>query len=924
MTDEIIGREAELAAGDALLDALGDGPSALVVRGEAGIGKSVVWDEVVARARARQLTALACRPAESETKLALAGLADLLGDVADSVLPTLAVPQRRALEVALLRREPYGFVADWRAVATGFWSALASLTESRPVVVAVDDVQWLDRPTTRVLEFATRRLGALPVGVLVTARTPDCETTPLGLSRTLPSRRLQELELGPLTLGALYHLLRSRLRVSIPRPTLLRIEEASRGNPFYALEIARELVRSDAHPSPGEPLPLPRTLSDLAVTRIRRLPAETRETLLMASAASHPSLELVVAACGRNDHATAFALARAEDAGVVAVSNNRIAFVHPLLSSAVYTDASSEDRRRAHRRLAAVVRDPEERARHLALSVTRRDERVAVVLAAAAERLGARGAPDDAALLTELAADLTPIRLGEASLRRRLAAAEYHATAGDFERSRQIVDGVLQGLPPGAARAEVLLQRASICRADFVAMTAFCERALGEAGSDPILRARIHQRLATAWHIRGNPELALAQARAGLALARDAGDDRLYLMLVASTGLAETWAGTVTPGLLEQGVALETRRHEVLPFDQSPRATLGVRLFYFGRMDESRRYLQEAFEQATATGDEVSRVTALLQLAALELFAGRWQAGVEHADAGLELEEQLGIERGVLRVYRALLAAGLGDVETARTLAEVGLARARTVGEEHIELLSTGVLGFVELSLGNVEAAATIFSSLLERDCASAQSKTSRYYDDGIEALVAVGDTERAREYATLYAETSARWPMPIVRAKAARCEGLVLAAVGDFDGALAALERSLALHADASQPFDRARTLLSLGTLRRRAKQKRAARDVLQEALETFEALPAPLWAEMARAELGRVGLRPPAPDALTETERRVAELAAAGLRNREIAARAYLTPKSVEGVLARIYRKLDVRSRAELAARMAVRAGD
>lgn len=923
MNQQVIGREQELAAGDRFVDALAEGPTALVLRGEAGIGKSVVWDEVATRARDRGHTVLTCKPAQSETKLSLAGLADLLGGLADSVLPTIAVPQRQALEVALLRLEPDGFVADWRAVGTGFRSALGSLTTSAPVVIAIDDVQWLDRPTMRVLEFATRRLGALPVGVLVTARTPDHELGRLALSRSFASERLEELELGPLSLGALYQLLRSRIGQPISRPTLLRIEEVSQGNPFYALEIAREVVRTGAQTPRGEHMPLPRTLSDLAASRIRRLPAETRETLLMAAAGPHPTVELVVAACGGDD-ATAAALGKAEDAGIVAVSNGRIAFAHPLLASAVYTGASSEAQRRAHRRLAAAVDDPEERARHLALSITRRDERVAGALSAAAERLAARGAPDEAAELAELAADLTPVRLGEAGIRRRLAAAEYHATAGDFERARQILEGLLQQLPPGTTRGEVLLQRAAICRADFVEMTELCERALEEAGSDAILKARIHERLAAAWHIRGNPENALAQARAGLALAEDAGDHRLHLTLVASTGLAETWSGVVTPGLLELGASLEARHGEVLPFEQSPRAALGVRLFYFGRMDEARGYLQEAYAQATAAGDEVSRVTALLQLAALEVFAGNWRTGVEHADAGLELEEQLGIERGVLRVYRALLAAGLGDIEEARELAQVGLVRARAVGEEHVELLSTGVLGFIELSLGNAEAAARIFSQLLERDCSSDQPKTSRYFDDGIEALIAVGDTQQAHAYAKLYSGAAARWPMPIVRAKAARCRGMIQAAAGDLDGAFAEFELSLAWHTEASQPFDRARTLLSLGTVRRRAKQKRTARDALQEALAVFEALPAPLWTEKARTELGRVGLRPAAPDALTETERRVAELAAAGLRNREIAAQAFLTPKSVEGVLARVYRKLDIRSRAELGARMAAQAPD
>jgi DNA-binding CsgD family transcriptional regulator len=923
VNQHVIGREPELAAGDRFLDALAAGPSALVLSGEAGIGKSVVWEELTTRAEERGYAVLAAQPAEAETKLSLAGLADLLANVADAIVPGLAAPQRRALEVALLRLEPNGFVADWRAIGTGFLSVLRTLTASSPVLVAVDDLHWLDRSSLRVLDFAARRLGALPVGVLVTVRTAaPGDAARVTLRRSLSAYPLDELELGPLSLAALYQLLRTTLGQALPRPTLLRIEATSQGNPFYALEIARELIRTGAQPGRGEPLPLPRTLSDLAVSRIRRLPAATREALLVAASASSPTLELAVAVSGRTG--TAEDLERAEDAGIVSIVDGRISFTHPLLSSAVYASASHEARRRVHRRLAGIVRNQEERARHLALSVTRRDERVAAALAEAAERLAARGAPDEAAELAELAAGTTPVRDIAAGYGRRLAAARHHATAGDFDRARTILGELLERAPAGTMRAEILLQLASTCRADFVEMTTLCERALGETASDPVLEARLHERLAASWHIRGRPDAALAHARAGLALAETVDDARLQLMLRASVGLTETWAGTVTPGLLERGAALEAQTGEALPFEQSPRAALGVRLFYFGRMDEARTHLRETLAQATATGDEVSRVTALLQLAALELFGGDWQASSEYADAGLELEEQLGAERGVLRFYRALLAAGLGEVEEALSLAEIGLSRAREVGEEHIELLSTGVVGFVELSLGNAEQAAGIFAELLERDGASDRPKTSRYYDDGIEALVAVGDTARATRFSRVYTEAAESWPMPIVRAKAARCRGLTEAAAGNLPGAFAELEHALALHTDTSQPFDRARTLLSLGIARRRAKQKRGARDALAEALTVFASLPAPLWAEKARAELRRVGLRPAASDGLTETELRVAELAAAGLRNREIAAQAHLTPKSVEGVLTRVYRKLDVRSRAELVARMPAEHGD
>jgi DNA-binding CsgD family transcriptional regulator len=918
MSDGVIGREHELAAGDHLLGALRDGAGALVLHGEAGIGKSSIWSVVVDRARDRDLAVLACRPAEAERTLALSGLADLLERVAGRVLPTLPRPQRRALEVALLRVEPDDFVADWRVVATAFRSVLVQLADEAPVLVAIDDVQWLDRPTRRVLEFGLRRVAALPIGVLVTARTPAYDATPLSLDRALAAGQLTSLDLGPLSLGALYQLLRVRLGFSFSRPTLLRIEEASGGNPFYALEVARELARTGAHPVPGQPLPLPRRLSDLAASRIRRLPARAREALLVAATASHPTVELVVAASARPDDETAAALAQAEDAGIIAITNRRIAFTHPLLASAVHSEASSEAKRGTHRRLAAAARDPEQRARHLALSTTRRSSRVAASLSSAAQRLARRGAPEEAAALCELAAELTPLRDVRGAIERRLAAAELHAATGGFDRAQAIVDELSSEVPAGKTRAEVLLQRAAICRTDFVAMTTFCEQALAECESDLGLGARIHQRLATAWHVRGDPEQALRHARAGLSLAERTDDERLTLTLVASAGVAETWAGSVTPDLLEDGAARETELKEPLPFEQSPRAALGIRFFYSGRMAEARRLLQEVYERATDAGDEVSRVSALVQIGPFEFFAGNWRAAGEYEDKGLELETQLGIERGVLTSYRALLAACLGDLEEARSLAERATDRARAVGENHVELLSTGVVGFAELSRGNIQEAARIYGHVLERDCATTQPKTSRYFDDGIEALVAAGEIERARSYARLYERDSTRTPMSVVPAKAARSMALINVADGDLESAVAALERSLALHDIANQPFERARTLLSLGVAQRRLKQRRAARTRFEAALEIFERLPAPLWAARVRAELRRVGLRRGSASELTETEQRVAELAAAGLTNKEVAAQAFLAPKSVEDVMARIYRKLGIHSRAELGALM------
>lgn len=859
-----------------------------------------------------------CRPVESETTLSFAGLSDLLSADAERVLASLPPPQRRALEVALLLRDDDGPTPDRRALGAAVLGALRVLERERPVVVAVDDLQWLDPSSWTALEFALRRLETERIGFLATVREDTEDSERAGLSRALGDARSRALRLGPLSLGAVYRLLGTRIGFDAPRTTLVRLHEASGGNPFFALELGRELKEGRLAVSPGVPLPLPRNVHNVVHERISRLPRGTREILCDAAALSSPSAS-VIGAARRNVERVRRELERAERAGLVTLDGDRVGFAHPLLASACYGAASPAERRAVHRRLAAAVRDPEERARHLALAATRRDGRIADALDAAAQRAAARGAPTEAAELSELAAQLTPLRLEEENCARRARAAEHHAIAGALEPARELLRQLLLELPHGERRAEVLLQLASIHPDDRVEMTALCERALEEAGENARLRARIHEQLATAWHLRGHLDNALLHARTGLELAERTGDASLFVGLVSSIAWHETWGRAVTPGLLERGVEVETSLDGSRPFSRSARAMLGMKLTHLGRMDEARDCLEQAYARAVEHGDERSRMDALYYLADLECYAGNFAPAIEHVDAGLELEDQLGIETGALISLRSFLAACVGDVERARHLAQTGVERSRLVGEEHWELINLGVIGFVELSSGNTKEAALSLAPLPPREIARKEPSVSRFWADAVEALVAVGELEQAEAYADRYWQAAAPSVMVGVKGKAMRCRGLVHAAAGDLPAAFAAFEQAVELHVEASQQFERGRTLLVLGTVRRRAKQKRAARDALAEALEIFSRLGTPLWAEKTDAELRRVGLRTAAPDELTETEQRVAELAASGLTNREIASRVFLTPKSVEDVVGRIYRKLGIRSRAELGARMA-----
>ena len=365
MAVDIVGREVEFASIHAFLERPAEGPVALVLEGEAGIGKSTLWLTGVEAARERGFRALVSRPAEAERGLTHAGLGDLFENVLESVLPALPAPRRHALEVALLVEEdPDGF--DPRTLGVAVRSALEVLAAEGPVVLAIDDVQWLDPSSTSALAFALRRLDDRSILLLLARRLGERAETP-DLERAIPADRVERLHVGPLSLGAIHQLLQARLELKLPRPTLLRVHETSGGNPFYALELARAL---GADVDPTQPLRVPESLEGLVRARLDELPPATRESLLLAAAVGRPSAELFASL-----DVTEPVLDRALAARVIERKDGTIRFTHPLLASAVYHGVSAEERRRAHGRLALVVADPLDRARHLALSTESPDSR---------------------------------------------------------------------------------------------------------------------------------------------------------------------------------------------------------------------------------------------------------------------------------------------------------------------------------------------------------------------------------------------------------------------------------------------------------------------------------------------------------------------------------------------------------------------
>jgi DNA-binding CsgD family transcriptional regulator len=895
--ESIVGRETELTAVEDYLAGEPVGRTLAIV-GEPGIGKTTLWREAVGRARAGEAVVLAARPSESEARLAFAGLADLLAAVDESRIAALPGPQRDALDVALLR-VPARRPPERRLVGTAFLSLLRELAATHGVVLAVDDLQWLDAPSTAAVGFALRRLGPEPVRAVLAVRSEEVERS---LAAELEhDRRLVRVELGPLSVAALHRVLSQELGRTFARPTLVRIEQLSGGNALYALEIARGLEPESSH-DPGR-LPVPESLQALVAARVRALPPATRAALLRAAALARPDLRLVEPA----------SLAAAEDAGLVRIAaGDRVEFAHPLFASAVYSSTPLARRRQAHRELAGAVDDPEEVVRHLALGSDGSDAEVAEKLRDAARRARARGAPETAAELAELGLRLLPE--GDAARDElRLELAGYLSLAGDFQRAQRLLEELRGDLGPGDLLARTVLTLAEIdyWRIGESAALALAEEALA-AARDPLVQARCHVAIAMDAGTVDLPKAAAA-ARSALELL----DDRPGAEpgLVSAALCARVRAGL----FLGEGLDAEAaERALALEGDAAGGAVdtravfkLGQWLRYVDDLDGARTKLEQAERAAVDEGDESSLANILLNRAALETWAGRWSEATEVTGRMNDAFEQLGTEPSAIGPWLVFVDAHAGRLEPVQAVAARGRPR-----EPVVAAILDRCLGLAELAAGDHETAdrhASAALALFDR-VGFREPAIWRVDGDAIEAAVGVGDLERAEALTARFEERAARSRIPWSLAVSARCRGLVLAARGELEEATGALTRALAEHERSPVPCERGRTLLVQGQVLRRLKRKREARTTLEEALALFRQLGAEAWQRRAEGELARVAVRR-APDELSATELRIAQLAAAGRSNPEIAAEVFVSRKTVEANLARVYRKLGIRSRAQLA---------
>lgn len=903
----IVGREVELDAIDRWLT--GPCPALLEIEGQAGIGKTTLWEHAISAAREAGAMVFACRPAEIETTVSYGALASLLEPALAPVADEVPSPRRRALEGALRLRDIPLSSLDETAVALGALSVLRAVSDRGHAVIAVDDVQWLDASSRAVLTYALRNLRPNENVSVIVATRSGTDAGSLQLAGSEAAFTSERLEPGPLSVGALHRIVRRRLGAPLSRPKLVRLHTVSGGNPLHAIELARIVATAAAH---EEALDVPASLADVLRARVEPLSAGTRRLLVSVAAAGNVRPELLthLATAGEIDEAVEHAL--------LVLDEGRVRLSHPLLASTVYGDAGELLRGRVHVLLARLSDSPEERARHLALAGTGPDEQVAAEVEAAAESSCRRGAHWAGAGLYERAASLTPPGEKQASDRRLLSAATAHFRAGEPAEARRLLEGVCAS--DGPLRFEALWR-----------LGLLLDETVGGDGSvpvfsqaletdDPAIAAQTHRGLAQALSYVGSLDQALVHADAAVQAAEPLADRRPYVYALSMQALVRKTAGRPDwREPLARALALENTV-DLTDLDGCPSAFAADILRLALDLDGARAAYDAMLVRALERGDARTETWCHFGLAAVEIATGRWDDAMRHAEELADLSEQTALLRLPTLRTRAHLAVLRGDVSGARSLLTRAVAEAESSGELHNLRGACQLEGLLELSLGDPPAAVAPLerARLVAEKSAIGAPGVLLFVLDEVEARAANGDAETAAQLLDDYEARCLRADLPPLVPLVDRARGLVAAARGDLEEARVVLERAVAAEDEAPLALEQARTRLALGRILRRLRRRTEAHAMLSDALARFEALGAPLWAERAREDRARIGGRAPSNDDLTPTEEQIAELVAAGMTNREVAATLFVTPKTVESALTRVYRKLGVRSRTELARKL------
>ncbi|MFF8847279.1 ATP-binding protein [Streptomyces sp. NPDC015127] len=904
---ELFGRDKERTALDALVDGLPEGGGVLVVRGAPGIGKSALLSRAAHRAQSAGVAVLTASGVEAETHLPFAGLYELTRTMLDRV-PELPPVQAEALLGAFGMAEPppAGRAPQLFLIALATLDLLTETAGQTPVLLVVDDAQWLDSPTLDVLVFVARRLGAEPLGMLLGIR--DGHTTPLD------TLALSELRLHPLTTNDAGALL-DAVEPQLEPPLRHRVLDAAAGNPLALIELPAALREQGA---PAEALtssavPLTSRLEQAFASRLLDLPSDTGSVLLVAASDDEGALGEVLAAASvlAGSDVSPEALSPAVEIGLVTADEYRIRFCHPLVRSAILQTASLADRLAAHGALAAVLDGQSDRRTwHRAAASGRHDESVAAELDETAARAEARGAPAVAlaALERSIALGEIPSRKGK----RLLKAAELALELGRTDQ------------------AAALLHLAAPLELDVLerARTVLLSEALEVDVSKSI--PRLHLLIATAEDVAdaGDPELALRLLRVAARRCWWADPGRALRERVVAAAerlpVPELHPDLVfilaaaTP--LERGATVIERFERLESeggYDALAAATLGTAATTMGGYDHAAGFLRHAAAGLRAQGRLGLLAQSLVSLSFTAAHIVDWESGLPSVAEALRLAEENAQPRWVTGalIAKAHCSAVLGDLETAQTA--IGQA------ERHVlAVANSSNLAFIQITRGMIGLAAGRHAEAFAcvwRVFDPADPAHHPYIQTiAIPALAeaAVSDAERAvaRDALSRLDETAAATTARLIRANL----GFAHALLADDEDAEASFRSALDL--DMSRdPFTRARLLLAYGAWLRRRRRVMESRAPLRIARESFASLGAQPWHERACQELRSAGeggtqSMPADWDLLTPQELQIAQMAATGLTNREIGQQLYLSHRTIGAHLYRIYPKLGITSRGQL----------
>ncbi len=913
VTEVLYGRTGELERIDALLgQARGGIGGALIVVGEPGIGKTAVLD--AARHAASDMLVLGATGVEAEARLPFAALGEIATPVVDG-MPDLPEPQADALATALALK-PALRPTDRLAAYAGFLGLVRGAARERPVVILVDDAQWLDSASAECLGFAARRLAGHRIGMLAAARTAD----PQALLR---GRIADELELGELDPSAARAVLRDS-PLELAGEAAEQILAAAVGNPLALRELPRMLTEEQRRGlAPLAPLPAPQgALGQAFSQRAAEAGADGRRAMLVAAASSTEALTPVIAAC-RELGIPAGALEDAEGPGLVTLGTDTIAFTHPLLRAVVYQRAVPAERRRAHRALANHT-DEDARAWHLAAAALGPDPAVAAALDQAAARATVRGAHSVAADALERAALAT--EPGDGRSQRLLRAGLAAALGAAYARSAALLEPATE-MSDARARASArhLLAMATLTGAGRPALTNYrvlADEAEAVLAVDSALAATFHADAALAAIVASDCRLALASARRAAQVLPASAPATARCQVLAMLGLSLALRGEYE----DARTALDGASPLLTEVDPLTSAAQSIAFAFSGRHclgqeAEMRRELGILVASAREAGSTTLRRYAQLLLSDSAYCLGDWAAAERAAEEAVGIADDFdkGGPLSIALVMRGQVHAAKGQESEARAAIEWALRIADPPGYLGATIRARAVLGFLELGLGRTGEAVEELEETARIASGSGLEDPLRvpFAPDLVEAYARVERMDDARALATDLSTRARASPARLASGLADRCEGVV--SPRDFERRF---ESSLAHLRNSGSWFEVGRTLLAFGARLHRGRQRAKARERLRAAVSLFDQLGAAPWSARATAELRAAGARRRCAadsDDLTAQEVRVAVALASGATSRQVAAELFLSPKTIEFHLTRVYRKLGIRSRAELATAVA-----